>query len=165
MPAPTTFSSLPEAYHLCKIPWQLFGTGTMRYHPCSRRHILNKLIATIRQVCRVSSRKDAERIMLFCRFERPAELLHAHFLLAGIPEHLDPKQFGLALTRQWNRHAGICHIVPYDGDRDGVGYVTKCSPDDNARDLAEPYFSPALIKYLRDSVVNESPLQNIDCRC
>jgi hypothetical protein len=164
MLAATTFSRLPEAYHLHKVNWQLFGTGTMRNHFCSRGYMLKKLIATIRQVCRVYFRKDAKQIMLFCRFEKPAELMHAHFLVAGIPGHLDPNQFGLAFTRQWNRHAGICHVVPYDADRNGIGYVTKCSPDDNAHDLAQPYFSPALIRYLGASAAVESPPQNTHCR-
>jgi len=148
----TTFSSLPEAYHLTKVDWQLFGTGTTRNHFPSRRYVLNRVIATIRQVCRVSSRKDAERIMLFCRFEHPGELLHVHFLMAGIPEHLDSNQFGLAFARQWTRRVGICRVEPYDTQRDGIGYVTKSSSDDNERDLAQPYFSPALITHLVGSV-------------
>jgi hypothetical protein len=148
------FSRLPEAYHLTTVNWQLFGTITMRNKSRSRRQILAKLIATIRQTCRVSCRKDAEQIMLFCRFDKGADSLHAHFLMAGIPEHLAPHRFGYDFKNRWQRRAGNCKVDPYDSARDGVGYVTKCSSEDDDRDLAQPYFSPALIQHLKGSVAD-----------
>ena len=138
------FSHLPDALHLQKVTWQLFGTCTMRLQSTSSQ-ILRKTIATIRHVSRRYSRKVAKQILLFCKFEGCPELLHAHFLMAGIPEHLDSKQFGADFARYWARHAGNCHVVPYDPVLDGIGYVTKCDYD---ADLPDPYYSPALIKHL-----------------
>jgi len=129
-----TFSSLPEAYHLQKITWQLFGTITMKKRSPSRRHILTKLITTVRQVCRVYSRNHAKQIMLFCRIEKGAESLHAHFLMAGIPDRYDSHQFGLDFARRWERRVGNCKVEPYDPDKDGIGYLTKCSSRDEDRD-------------------------------
>src|SRR5438552_1320404 len=134
------FSSLPEAYHLHKVDWQVFGDATVRYRCCPGR-ILRKIIATIRQVCRLYSRKHAKQIMLFYRFEHKegAESPHAHFVTAGLPEKYDPEYFAADFKRLWQSRNGDCQVEPYEPAKgDGVGYTTKSSGTDEDRDLATP---------------------------
>ena len=77
---------------------------------------------------------------------------HIHFLIAGLPKHIDIEKFCQHLASQWRHVGGGLHkITPYNASLDGAGYVAKCAGDVNgfSRETCGLTFSPAALAYLK----------------
>jgi hypothetical protein len=77
---------------------------------------------------------------------------HIHFLIAGLPNHIDIEKFCQDLVRGWRRVGGGLHkITPYNPVLGGAGYIAKWAGGSNgfSRETCGLTFSPAALSYLK----------------
>ena len=145
------YSDLPEAFHLFRIRWMCFGHLTLSKAGSTEKVRLDMFVAALRRVCR-SNRLYFPTLFWAVRQEQGSRddlFPHLHFVLAGIPERVIPRQFCTLFEAAWRRQGGgLSRIVPYDRTRDGAGYIAKTQANDSGLDC-ELMFSEALLLWLK----------------
>ena len=117
----------PEAYHLTRIGWQLFGTLTFKSERLPERVRLAMWFAFARQTGKRLSVKFPR--LLWCLRQEQGEIggrRHFHCLMAGLPPAQLCPSLNFELMALWQKlGGGWARVMRYRDDLDGVGYVLK----------------------------------------
>jgi hypothetical protein len=157
--------TMPEAFALRRITWQLFATLTFRSPP--RRSSQSKIMvfSWLRGVagcCRIHFKRN---LLWLARYELGGMTGngHYHLCLAGLPvEFVKPEYLRAYKSLWWQGTGGFSKIEPYNPTRDGLGYVLKPTilPFDSVRDGESkdeddslPTLSESLIKMMSRSSI------------
>jgi hypothetical protein len=145
----------PEAYHLFRFTWQVFGHVTFAQIKISRHKRLSMLFATIARVHKQHRLAFKDAVWVWCEevTESGRAAPHFHFLIAAIPQHIDLEMFCQHLRHAWRGvGGGLNKITPYDPTLDGAGYIAKCAGGFNGstgEDDRGLTFSPAALTHLK----------------
>jgi hypothetical protein len=154
--------TMPEAYSLRRVPWQLFVTLTFQKPPKTRSNSLPRVFKWLRKVSRTAAVYFPQAWWAL-RFEFGSKGGHGHYhiLIAGIPQTLLCENLCRTLEDTWRAcGGGLSEITLYDPARDGVGYVLKLPAMSGAQgaigtgasgmvgDDCEPMLSRALLHAL-----------------
>ena len=117
----------PEAFHIGRMGWQLFGTLTFKSERLPERVRLAMWFAFLRQTGKRLSAKFPR--LLWCLRQEQGEIggrRHFHCLLAGLPPAQLCPSLNFELMALWERlGGGWARVMRYRDDLDGVGYVLK----------------------------------------
>jgi len=117
----------PEAFHLERIGWQLFGTLTFKSERLPERVRLAMWFALARQTGKRLAVKFPR--LLWCLRQEEGEIggrRHFHCLLAGLPTAQLCPSLNFELMALWQSlGGGWARVMRYRDDLDGVGYVLK----------------------------------------
>ncbi len=118
--------TMPEAYALRSIIWQIFATFTFVDDSVLLQKRKSVLFAWLREVAR-HSKTHFKQVLWVTRYELGRRTLRGHFhvCIGGLkckPSALDCRRFEFL----WRYRTGaIAVVTPYDPARDGVGYALK----------------------------------------
>ena len=128
------YRDIPEAYHLYRIRWQIFGHFTFERLRLPEKVRWHMFTATMRKVCKMH-RMYFPKLMWAVRPElgtRKDLCPHFHFLLAALPGHIDLQRFCHDCKAAWRAFGGgISKVEPYTRRLDGAGYIAKRPDKDN----------------------------------
>src|ERR1700678_862553 len=117
----------PEAFHIGRIGWQLFGTLTFKSERLPERVRLAMWFAFARQTGKRLSVKFPR--LLWCLRQEEGESggrRHFHCLMAGLPTAQLCPSLNFELMALWQKlGGGWARVMRYRDDLDGVGYVLK----------------------------------------
>lgn len=117
----------PEAFHIGRIGWQLFGTLTFKSERLPERVRLALWFALARQTGKRLSVKFPR--LLWCLRQEEGEIggrRHFHCLMAGLPTAQLCPSLNFELMALWQKlGGGWARVMRYRDDLDGVGYVLK----------------------------------------
>lgn len=148
------FRDLPEAYHLHRFDWQVFGHLTFKADQMPTEVCCHCFFALMRKLTK-RRRLYFPDLCWALRFEhgtRKDRPPHIHFLIARLPEHVDLGAFCRDCVAEWRkRGGGLSKVDLYSRTLDGAGYIAKCSTHDpgSVTGDCDLTFSDVAKKYLR----------------
>jgi len=120
------FSTMPEAWSVIDVPWQLFATLTFKKAPIGYDFGKKAIFAWLRELAALQ--KVHFKRLFFCFMREngaSGDHPHYHVIVGGLGAV--PSNFCATADRLWKnvRAAGFARIEPFDDSRDGVGYTLK----------------------------------------
>ena len=152
------YKDLPEAFHLYRFKWQIFGHLTFK-NQLAPKICHHMYFATLRQVYELNAIyfPNAQWALRKEHGSRQDLCPHFHFLIAALPKRINQREFCTQLEHVWLRQGGGRNEVrQYDRILDGATYIAKRSKDNGiVGDDCGLMFSPAALAKLKRTVKRE----------